>query len=110
MYRQLTLTNNEINQYTFVDPNKHYTRNLIATDNKTYTLLLLCWNPNHSSPIHDHPCDGCWMKVVQGNIREQRYTEDTDSDLLMCVSDRVFKGEKLIQSCHFHLVFGMSKN
>lgn len=29
------------------------------TIHKTFTLLLLCWNPGKESPIHDHPCDGC---------------------------------------------------
>jgi hypothetical protein len=50
----------------------HYfaARNLIATDNETFTLMLLCWTPGKESPIHDHPCEGCWMRVVQGCVRE----------------------------------------
>jgi hypothetical protein len=35
----------EMNKYTFWDCEKPYTRNLVATDNKNYTILLLCWNP-----------------------------------------------------------------
>ena len=72
------------------DETKPYTRNLIASDYETYTLLLLCWNPGQESPIHDHPCDGCWLKVLQGNVRECRY----DSTTLQCYSDERFhKGE-----------------
>ena len=26
------------------------------------------------SPIHDHPCDGCWMRCIQGAVAETRYT------------------------------------
>jgi cysteine dioxygenase len=59
--------------YAFFDPDRTYTRNLIATDHETYTLLLLCWNPYTDSPIHDHPGDGCWMRVLQGQVRESRY-------------------------------------
>lgn len=60
-------------KYAFFDRNKPYTRNLISTDHETYTLLLLCWNPEQESPIHDHPCDGCWLQVLEGGIREVRY-------------------------------------
>ena len=52
------------------DPTRPYTRNLIHTDHSSYTLLLLCWNPGQSSPIHNHPCDACWMKVLQGAVQE----------------------------------------
>jgi cysteine dioxygenase len=63
-----------------------YTRNLIATDHKNYTLLLLCWNAGQESPVHDHPCDGCWLQVLQGDIREVRYDRQ-----LQCVSDETFR-------------------
>ena len=69
-------------KYALFDEDKPYTRNLISTDNETYTLLLLCWNPEKESPIHDHPCDGCWLQVLQGDIREVRYDKQ-----LNCVSD-----------------------
>jgi cysteine dioxygenase len=59
--------------FAHFDASRHYTRNLVATDQTTYTLLLLCWNPGQESPIHDHPCDGCWMQVLQGQIQECRY-------------------------------------
>lgn len=93
------------------DENKNYTRNLICTDNKTFTLLLLIWNPSKPhSPIHDHPCDGCWMKVLKGRIHEKRYKDvnhnnnkksnhDDDKEStrramvsqLECTSDQVFE-------------------
>jgi Cysteine dioxygenase type I len=57
-----------------------YTRNLIATDGVSFTLLLLCWNPNCYSPIHNHPGDGCWMRVVSGAIHEVRYTQPSGLD------------------------------
>lgn len=88
------------------DEMKNYTRNLICTDNKTFTLLLLVWNPSKPhSPIHDHPCDGCWMKVLKGRIHEKRYQDvnhnkesttrrsATTVSLLQleCTSDQVFE-------------------
>jgi len=63
----------ELKQYIYFDKNKNYTRNLISTDNESYSLMLLCWNKNKFSPIHNHPCDGCWLKIIQGSIQEIRY-------------------------------------
>lgn len=63
----------ELQRYALFDKSKKYTRNLIATDNATYALMLLCWNKTEFSPIHDHPCDGCWVKVIQGSVQEVQY-------------------------------------
>jgi predicted metal-dependent enzyme (double-stranded beta helix superfamily) len=75
--RQLDLTDNDWwRQYAHFDASRHYTRNLVATDGTTFTLLLLCWNPGRESPIHNHPCKGCWMRVAEGCVQEQRYVEN----------------------------------
>ncbi|KAF1321939.1 Cysteine dioxygenase, partial [Globisporangium splendens] len=63
----------ELERFAFADTSKNYTRNLIATDNETYALILIVWNRGKYSPIHDHPCDGCWVKVIDGAINEVRY-------------------------------------
>ena len=68
-------------QYAHFDSRKPYTRNLIATDHETYTLLLLCWNALEESPIHDHPCDGCWLQVLDGSIREVQYNRRLECTL-----------------------------
>jgi len=73
LFRQSEIPADAWQKYAIFDDEKPYTRNLISTDGETYTLLLLCWNPQNESPIHDHPCDGCWLQVVQGGIREVRY-------------------------------------
>jgi len=73
LFRQTNISPCDWQKYALFDKNKQYTRNLISTDHETYTLLLLCWNPGQESPIHDHPCDGCWLKVLVGGIQEIRY-------------------------------------
>ena len=55
LFSRLDLSTKELGTYCLFEPNKNYTRNLIATDNETFTLLLLCWNAEKESPIHDHP-------------------------------------------------------
>mmetsp|Transcript_4696 Transcript_4696/g.6803 ORF Transcript_4696/g.6803 Transcript_4696/m.6803 type:complete len:270 (-) Transcript_4696:73-882(-) len=80
--------------FAHFDPSKNYTRNLISTDGKLYTLLLLCWNPGKESPIHDHPSDGCWMKTCEGRVRECRYTMG-DDDMLECIKDSVYEDSEI---------------
>jgi cysteine dioxygenase len=77
-------------KYAIFDNNKLYTRNLIATDNKHFTLLLLCWNPNKSSLIHDHPCEnGCWMRVIDNSVNEKQYK--IENDYFYCISDKKYE-------------------
>lgn len=88
---RLHLDPQELTRHAHFDASKHYTRNLVATDDTHYTLLLLCWNPGQSSPIHDHPCDGCWMHVLEGQVRECRNERRTDG-ALECFFDETFYG------------------
>jgi len=80
---RLDLSTTEINKYTFFDFEKPYTRNLVATDNKNYTLLLLCWTPGKESKIHNHPCDGCYIKALRGCIRETLYSVHESSQEIL---------------------------
>ena len=61
LFGSLDIHRNEWKRYAMFDPSKNYTRNLIATDDETFTLLLLCWNSNKESPIHDHVSVGVWL-------------------------------------------------
>lgn len=54
LFGRLDLHDKELKKYALFDSMKNYTRNLIATDDETFTLLLLCWNTDKESPIHDH--------------------------------------------------------
>ena len=93
LFRRLDLREEDWKPYAFFEPSKLYTRNLVATDDETFTLILMCWNAGKESPIHDHPCDGCWMHVCEGSVRETRYVKHDGSDALRCVSDDLFTGE-----------------
>lgn len=45
-----------------------------------YTILLLCWPAGKESKIHNHPCDGCFVKSVRGQIKETKYVEEDKCD------------------------------
>jgi hypothetical protein len=38
-----------------------------------YDMYLLVWNPYCHTSIHSHPEGGCLMKILEGNIIEQRF-------------------------------------
>jgi cysteine dioxygenase len=64
---------NEWRRFAFWDEKCNYTRNLVATDNRTFTLMVLCWNAHKSSPVHDHAGSECFMKIIKGELVEHRY-------------------------------------
>ena len=62
----------DYNKYAIKLDENQYTRNLIK---KTpyFTLMLLMWPPNISSPIHDHGSSECWLRVIKGSLEERFY-------------------------------------
>jgi cysteine dioxygenase len=70
----------EFAKYAHFDRDQNYTRNLVATDGKTFALIVLCWTPGKGSPVHDHPGDGCWMSVLQGGLRETHYRVESGKE------------------------------
>lgn len=72
----------EWKRYALFDEDKKYTRNLVATDGKTFTLLLLCWNPSKGSPVHDHSGSQCLLRVIAGQLREVLYAPVSKIDSL----------------------------
>jgi len=75
--------------YAYSNPSKSYTRNLISSTDQ-FSLLTVCWNPQQESPIHNHPCDGCWLTVLEGSIREWRY----NSTNLECVENVLYRSKE----------------
>lgn len=35
--------------------------------------MIVCWGEGHGSAIHDHAGTHCFMKMLQGELREIRY-------------------------------------
>ena len=40
-----------------------------------FEIFIITWKPGQCSPIHDHAKFGCILKVLEGNLIEDRYTE-----------------------------------
>lgn len=54
-----------------------YTRNCIF-ENENFELILICWEKDQKTPIHDHDGEECWVKVIDGTLKEALY-KDTPS-------------------------------
>lgn len=107
LLESVDLTTDEVNKYTFWDSEKPYTRNLISTDNSNYTLLLLCWNPGKESKIHNHPCDGCFVKTIRGCIRESRYSVHSGSNEIRLDNVRFYNEGQVRHYQFFQLFFSL---
>ena len=50
-----------------------YKRTLINRD-LFVEIILIGWNINQKSPIHDHPKNGCLVKILKGTLNETIYS------------------------------------
>jgi cysteine dioxygenase len=55
---------------------ERYTKTLLKRT-PVYEIFLLCWKSGQATAIHDHPSDGCWMRVLQGCLEETEYAYPT---------------------------------
>ena len=69
--------------------NESYTRNCII-NNEKFELILLCWEPGQTTPIHDHGGEECWVKIIDGDFKETIYKEE-ETGSLNAVSSKVAK-------------------
>ena len=72
--------NDDWRSYAFYS-DERYTRNLIHSD-ATFELLIVCWNPDQESPIHNHEGSDCWMTVLDGQVEEQHFDFPTGNGAL----------------------------
>lgn len=85
----------EVAKYAKVSPQLWlpYTRNLVH-ENENYTILVLVWQPMSQSKIHSHPCDGCIITPLKGEVSESVYEApegSTDEENLVLKKVQHFK-------------------
>ena len=52
-----------------------YTRNCIV-DTENFELILICWGAGQATAIHDHDGEECWVKVIDGKLKETIYKQN----------------------------------
>lgn len=50
-----------------------YQRIKLPQSTDQFDLVLICWNKNQETKIHNHPEKGCLMIVLQGELTEKVY-------------------------------------
>lgn len=68
---------------------RHYTRQLIH-GSAQYELLMICYEPEQHTSIHDYDSQMAWIKPVAGLVREERFRAGAGGTL-------VLKGSKLLE-------------
>ena len=58
-----------------------YQRVSVKKHNDLFDLLILSWAPGTRSPIHNHPCERCFLMCISGSMFEERYEKDKDGNL-----------------------------
>lgn len=69
-----------------------YTRNCIART-KDYEMILLCWDKNIKTAIHDHGGQDCWVYQVKGKIEETLYEKLDDNGLENPTTQTIGEGD-----------------
>ena len=69
----------ELTKYAYWNT-KGYTRNCIERTDE-FELLLLCWNPGDTTPIHGHGEQRCWVYQVSGSMEEVVYKENAQNEI-----------------------------
>jgi len=70
---KLNLSEIDLKRYDHRDET-NYTRNLIHRE-KDFEIMLVCWPPHVSAPIHGHEGEKCWARVQTGQLKICNYVE-----------------------------------
>lgn len=57
-----------------------YCRNTIIRK-PSFELISICWEKNQQSDIHCHGGEECWVKVIEGALKEEIYHFDSHQTL-----------------------------
>ena len=70
----------EYKNYNFININNNdyiYTKYIIYSSN-ICDIILIKWNKNSITKIHDHPKNGCIIKIFNGKLLEECYNNNLD--------------------------------
>ena len=73
-----------------VENDGNYYEKYCLFENESFSLILIRWNKDSFSKIHDHPDKGCIMRVLKGSLKEETYTPK-----LNLISTNLLKEDKI---------------
>jgi len=69
-----------------------YTRNCIV-ENEHFELILICWEKEQITAIHDHGGEECWVYFVEGEFKENVYKESENGELHIIKTTKAKAGD-----------------
>jgi len=73
MFDYLERVENYLTFSSFAIPEAGYVRHLVEKTAE-YELYCIAWSAGAETPFHGHPANGCWMRVVEGELEEMILT------------------------------------
>ncbi|KAI8785487.1 cysteine dioxygenase type 1 [Biomphalaria glabrata] len=71
-----------------------YTRNLVDAGNGKFNLMILCWNEGQGSSIHSHANSHCFLKVIDGKVKEELFEwPDSEGTMKKCAENEYDKDQ-----------------
>jgi len=88
-----------------------YTRNCIE-ENENFELILICWEKEQITAIHDHGGEECWVYFVEGVFREHVYSQNENGNLNIIKTTDTKPGDVayMIDFMGFHNLENRSNN
>ena len=77
--KNVKLSDNDLEKY-LLKKDKQYTRNLIHKD-VDFEIMVVCWPPKISAPIHGHEGEKCWARVEDGELQISNYEKVSSNPL-----------------------------
>ena len=85
--KRVDLSRGELKKYA-LQKNNHYTRNLIHKD-IDFEIMVVCWPPNTSAPIHGHEGEKCWARVQDGKLQICNYKKKSTDPLELIMTQKL---------------------
>lgn len=71
LLNKLNVSQSELDKYGKFSSENYTRHSFVETDE--FELILMCWDKGQCTAIHDHGGQNCWVKVVSGDVQENRY-------------------------------------
>jgi len=60
----------------FININENRYNRVKIFENENLDIYIITWNIKQKANIHDHSDNGCWLKVLEGQLIEKIYDND----------------------------------
>ena len=77
-------------KYINFQKKNNYNKTIIYR-NDIYEIILISWNKNAITKIHNHPKNGCIMKILKGSLMEETY----DSNTLEKIGENIYEKDNI---------------